>query len=140
VPGENVDALIERLYRVAGEEQELRIRSNLDLREASLEVFDRSFTITSVMRILAMIVAFIGVLSALMALQLERSRELGALRAMGFTPGQIWRMITSQTGLMGLVAGLLSPDGSGAGGRPDLRSQSAFLRLGQWTCRSSLSF
>jgi putative ABC transport system permease protein len=107
-PGQDVDALIERLYQVAGDEQELRIRSNLDLREASLEIFDRSFTITSVLRVLAMIVAFVGVLSALMALQLERSRELGTLRAMGFTPSQIWRMITSQTGLMGLIAGLLS--------------------------------
>jgi putative ABC transport system permease protein len=107
-PGQDVDALIKQLYQVAGNEQELRIRSNLDLREASLEIFDRSFTITSVMRVLAMIVAFVGVLSALMALQLERSRELGTLRAMGFTSGQIWRMITSQTGLMGLVAGLLS--------------------------------
>jgi putative ABC transport system permease protein len=107
-PGENVDALVEQLYQVAGDEQELRIRSNLDLREASMEVFDRSFTITSVLRLLAMIVAFVGMLSALMALQLERSREFGALRAIGFTPGQIWRMITSQTGLMGLIAGLLS--------------------------------
>ena len=107
-PGENVDALVEQLYQVAGDEQELRIRSNLDLREASMEVFDRSFTITSVLRLLAMIVAFVGMLSALMALQLERSQEFGALRAIGFTPGQIWRMITSQTGLMGLIAGLLS--------------------------------
>lgn len=107
-PGQDVNALIERLYQAAGDEQELRIRSNRDLREASLEVFDRSFTITSVLRVLAMAVAFVGVLSALMALQLERSRELGTLRAIGFTPPQIWRMITSQTGLMGLVAGILS--------------------------------
>ena len=55
-----------------------------------------------------MIVAFAGVLSALMALQLERSREIGALRAIGFTSWQTWRMITAQTGLMGLISGLLS--------------------------------
>ena len=55
-----------------------------------------------------MIVAFVGVLSALMALQLERSREIGALRAIGFTSWQTWRMITAQTGLMGLISGLLS--------------------------------
>jgi putative ABC transport system permease protein len=107
-PGQDVDALIQQLYQVVGDEQELRIRSNLNLREASLVVFDRSFTITSVLRVLAMVVAFVGVLSALMALQLERSREIGTLRAMGFTLSQIWRMITSQTGLMGLIAGLLS--------------------------------
>ena len=116
-PEEDLDALIDQLYQLAGDEQELRIRSNRDLRMASLEVFDRSFAITSVMRVLAMIVAFVGVLGALMALQLERSRELGTLRAIGFTPSQIWRMITSQTGLIGLLAGLFSvPMGLALGG------------------------
>jgi putative ABC transport system permease protein len=84
------------------------IRSNRALKSASLEVFDRTFAITGVLRLLAFIVAFIGVLSALMALQLERSRELGVLRATGLTPGQIWQLVTFQTGLMGLVAGLLA--------------------------------
>ncbi len=60
------------------------------------------------MRVMAMIVAFVGVLGALMALQLERTRELGTLRAIGFTPSQIWRMVTAQTGLMGLLAGLFA--------------------------------
>jgi putative ABC transport system permease protein len=107
-PGEDVDAVISHLHQLAGQDQELQIRSNLDLRKNSLEIFDRSFTITSVMRVLAMIVAFVGILSALMALQLERSREIGTLRAIGFTNWQIWRLITAQTGLIGLISGLLS--------------------------------
>lgn len=107
-PGVDLDALAKSLQEAAGGDQQLRIRSNRELREASLEVFDRSFAITSVLRLLAMIVAFVGVLSALMALQLERSRELGVLRAVGLSPRQVWGLVTSQTGLMGLVAGLLS--------------------------------
>ena len=107
-PGIDVADLIGTLQQAAGDQQELRIRSNADLREASLQVFDRSFAITSVMRVLAIIVAFVGVLSALMAVQLERRRELGTLRALGFTQRQIWALITSQTGLMGLIAGVLS--------------------------------
>ncbi|MCH7653342.1 MAG: ABC transporter permease [Chloroflexi bacterium] len=106
--GSDVDALVESLRGVAGEGQSVIIRSNASLREASLEVFDRSFAITSVLRVLAMIVAFVGVLSALMALQLERARELGVLRALGFTPGQVWGLVTTQTGLMGLLAGLFA--------------------------------
>ena len=107
-PDEDVDVRIDQLYQIAGDEQELSIRSNRDLRQASLEVFDRSFAITSVMRGMAMVVAFVGVLGALMALQLERRRELGTLRAIGFTPGQVWRIVTFQTGLTGLLAGLFS--------------------------------
>ena len=84
------------------------MRSNRSLRQASLEIFDRTFTITSVLHLLTTAVAFIGVLSALMALQLERERELGVLRATGFTPRQVWGLVTAQTGLMGLLAGLLA--------------------------------
>ncbi len=107
-PGQDVDALVERLRERVGGRQALLIRSNRALREASMEVFDRTFTITAVLRLLAVVVAFIGVLSALMALQLERARELAVLRVNGLTPGQLWRYVTLQTGLMGLVAGLLS--------------------------------
>ena len=106
--GDDADSVIAQLYLAAGQDQDLRIRSNRDLRKASLEVFDRSFAITSVIKVLAMVVAFVGVLGALMALQLERRRELGTLRAIGFTPAQIWGLVTSQTVLMGLIAGLLA--------------------------------
>ena len=80
----------------------------------SLEVFDRTFAVTGVLRLLAMIVAFVGVLSALMALQLERAREIGVLRAQGLTPRQVWGLTVSQTGFMGLVAGLLALPVGGA--------------------------
>ena len=86
----------------------VRLSSNVELRSESLRIFDRTFVITGVLRTLAVIVAFVGVLSALLALQLERTRELGVMRACGLTPGQLWRLVTQQTGLMGLTAGLLS--------------------------------
>jgi putative ABC transport system permease protein len=43
-----------------------------------------------------------------MALALDRSRELGVLRAIGLTPGQLWRLVTLQTGVMGLTAGVIA--------------------------------
>lgn len=91
-----------------GRGQGVMIRSNAELKAAALEVFERSFTVTSVVRILAVSVAFVGVLGALMAIQLERAAEFGTLRVIGFTPGQVWLMFTSQSGLMGMAAGLLS--------------------------------
>lgn len=107
-PGQDVDALVARVRERAGNVQALDIRSNRALRETSLEVFDRTFTITHVLRLLAIGVAFIGVLSALMALQLERARELAVLRATGLTPRQLWGLVSLQTGLLGLLAGLFA--------------------------------
>jgi putative ABC transport system permease protein len=94
--------------RVQPEDLLLSVRSNRALRQGSLEVFDRTFEVTTVLRLLAVLVAFIGVMGALMALQLERGRELAVLRANGLTPGQVWRLVTSQTGLLGLISGLLA--------------------------------
>jgi len=107
---DGVDAeafIFEREGALAGRQQ-IGMSSNREIRRLSLEIFDRTFLITGVLRLLAVIVAFIGILSALMALQLERARELGVLRASGLTPGQVWGLVTAQTGLMGLVAGILA--------------------------------
>jgi putative ABC transport system permease protein len=79
-------------------------RPNRGLRDATLEVFDRTFLITGVLRLLALLVAFVGVTGALMALQLERSREIAILRATGLTPGQVWSLGAVQTALMGVAA------------------------------------
>lgn len=101
-------AAISSLRTLVDDDQEILIRANQTLRALSMDVFDRTFTITNVLRLLALGVAFIGILSALMALQLERARELAVLRAIGVTPGQVWRYITLQSGLMGFFAGLLA--------------------------------
>ena len=106
--GTDVNGLIEDLERAATNSQAVRIRSNRAIREASFEVFDRTFRITHVLRILATGIAFFGVLSALMALQFERGREVAVLRAQGVTPGQVWGLVEMQTGVMGLIAGLLA--------------------------------
>ncbi len=106
--GVEPDRLVETLREAAAGGQAVRIRSNRAIRQASLEVFDRTFTVTLVLRLLATVVAFVGVLSALMALQLERAREVAVLRAQGLTQGQVWGVVSAQTGIMGFMAGLLS--------------------------------
>ncbi len=108
-PAADRDAVMRDLSALAASSgAELEIRATGALRAASLEVFDRTFLITGVLRLLAGLVAFIGVVAALMALELERSREMGVLRALGLEPRGIWGLVAGQTGLMGLTAGLLA--------------------------------
>ncbi|MBF5041695.1 FtsX-like permease family protein [Aggregicoccus sp. 17bor-14] len=107
-PGVSPETLVQRVRERAGGAQALNVRANATLRRASLDIFDRTFTITQVLRLLAVGVAFVGVLSALMALQLERARELAVLRATGLTPRQLWGMVSLQTGMLGLFAGLFA--------------------------------
>jgi putative ABC transport system permease protein len=106
--GVDPEAAVLAIRSRSGADQDVLVRSNRALREASLEIFDRTFAITSVLRVLATAVAVVGVLSALMALQLERARELGVLRAQGLAPAEVWRLMLTETGLLGAIAGMLA--------------------------------
>lgn len=106
--GRSPGAVIETVRQALADIPNLLIRPTAEIRETTMTVFDRTFTITNVLRLIAILVAFVGVLSALMALELERTREFAVLRATGLTPAQLWRMIGAQTGLMGLIAALLA--------------------------------
>ena len=88
--------------------EEMIMRTNTDIRDQSLEIFDRTFAITHVLRLLTIGVAFVGILSALMALSLERRAEYAILRALGITPAELRKLLFVQTGLMGIIAGLLA--------------------------------
>jgi putative ABC transport system permease protein len=107
-PGEDLAMLRSRLQDRLASIQPLIFRSNRDIQNLTLEVFDRTFIITNVLRMLAILVAVVGVLSALLALQLERAREFAVLRATGMTAGEIGGLVSLQTGFMGAAAGLLA--------------------------------
>jgi putative ABC transport system permease protein len=80
-PNADVEQIVEQVRDRFKNQQTLSVQSNVSLRQGSLEIFDRTFAITDALRLLAVVVAFIGVLSTLMSLQLERTREIGILRA-----------------------------------------------------------
>ncbi len=100
------ESIMARIGDVSAGRQEIRFNSNARIRELSLEIFDRTFVITDVLYWLAVGVAFIGILGAMLALQLERGRELAVLRALGMTPLQLGTMITTQTAVIGLLSGI----------------------------------
>jgi putative ABC transport system permease protein len=107
-PGADPAVVADRLRERSAGRQQVVVYPNRELYQASLATFDRTFAITGVLRLLAVLVAFVGILNALMAIQIERSRELAVLRATGLTPRQLWGLVAGETGLIGLIAGLLA--------------------------------
>ncbi len=106
-PGRSAEEVAAALRRaLAG--TALQVTPNRALRAHALRVFDRTFAVTQALRLLAVAVAFVGVWSALLALQLERTRELATLMTLGLTPRQLLKLTALETGLMGLLAGVLS--------------------------------
>jgi putative ABC transport system permease protein len=105
-PGADESAVSSAIRDLLGNERRTRIRSTSFIREVSLVIFDRTFQVTEVLRLLAAVVAFLGILSALMALQLERERDFAVLRSLGMSIRQVFGQNLAQTGLLGLTAGL----------------------------------
>src|SRR6266478_4042367 len=80
--------------------------TNRDLRGEALRIFDRTFAITYALEAIAVLIAVMGVAGALLALVIDRRRELGLLRFLGAASGQIRKLILVEAGLLGLLANL----------------------------------
>jgi len=107
-PGADTAASRRAIESVLPPGSSIWLSNNAELREASLAVFDRTFTVTRVLQVLVGLVAFLGILSALQALQLERVRETAVLRAVGWLPRQLRALVVAQTGLLGFAAGIFA--------------------------------
>jgi putative ABC transport system permease protein len=83
------------------------IARNSDLRRASIEIFDRTFAITWALEAVAILVAMLGAANSLLALVLDRRRELGLLRFLGASSRQVRGMILTEAALLGLLAAIL---------------------------------
>jgi putative ABC transport system permease protein len=86
----------------------LPVSSRGELHDNILAVFDATFAATRAMRLLAVVVAFFGIAGALLTLYLERRRDFGIYRALGFSTGQVAAMTLLEGLGMGLVSLLLS--------------------------------
>jgi putative ABC transport system permease protein len=78
--------------------------SNRDLRTEAIRIFDRTFAITYALEAVAVIVAVMGIAGALLALVIDRRREIGLLRFLGAAASQVRKQILVEAGLLGLLA------------------------------------
>jgi putative ABC transport system permease protein len=102
-PGVSLEAARSELER-ATEGSGLAMFSNRTLREEAIKIFDRTFAITWALEAVAILVAVLGVAGALLALVIDRRREMGLLRFLGASAAQIRRLILCEAGMLGLLA------------------------------------
>jgi putative ABC transport system permease protein len=92
-----------RSIEIACAGRRISIVSDRELRSQAIQVFDRTFTITYALEAIALSIAVIGVAGALLALVVDRRRELGVLRFLGSSTRQIRKLILWEAGLLGLL-------------------------------------
>jgi putative ABC transport system permease protein len=83
---------------------EFSIYSNRSLRDRAVEIFDQTFAITHVLRLIAIIVAVLGIVLSLTTLVMERSREIALYRGIGASRGQVVGLFLGEAGLVGVCS------------------------------------
>jgi putative ABC transport system permease protein len=92
-----------------GTEHDLRTPG--EIRALSLAAFDRTFAITYLLELVAVTIGLFGIAAGISAQVLARRGEFGALRHLGFTRGQVARMLAiegSVLGALGVIVGLFA--------------------------------
>jgi putative ABC transport system permease protein len=87
------------------------LRTPPELRRLSLQAFDRTFAITYLLELVAVLIGLFGIAAGISAQVLARRGEFGVLRHLGFTRGQIATMLAIEgavLGATGVVVGLLT--------------------------------
>lgn len=93
------------LRRVSGR-YDISVLPNRALKDRALEVFDQTFAITNALKVVALVIAVLGVVTTMAALILQRRREIGVLRAVGASRAQIARMAVLESGLIGVFGAI----------------------------------
>ncbi len=82
--------------------------SHVRMKKDILHIFDKTFAPTATLKGVSLLVALLGVATALTAILMERSREMKVLEYLGLTPAELGRMNIYQALIMGLASFLLS--------------------------------
>lgn len=90
-----------------GDRYHLILISNEMIRSQVLTLMDQAFSMFDVMALLSIVVGSLGVINTLTMSVIERTREIGMLRAIGTTRWQIIRMVLAEAMLMGVIGGVL---------------------------------
>jgi putative ABC transport system permease protein len=100
-------AVKETLEDRYGQRRHIQVEDSRAFRERITKTTDRAFALFDVLVSIGMVVAALGVLNTLLMNILERTREIGGLRSLGMTRGQVARMILAEAGTMGAIGALL---------------------------------
>jgi putative ABC transport system permease protein len=104
--GVDADTFIRQLEERLTPEYSLDIMNNRELRERVVSIFDRTFAITYAIEFISIVVSLIGVVNTLLAIVIERKREISIIRYLGGSWRQIQAILVISAGIVG-ISGIL---------------------------------
>jgi putative ABC transport system permease protein len=97
----------QEITRRLGKRFDLYVLTNKELHDEALNLVEGAFSVTYAMEVVAVLLALLGVINTLLAAVLDRTREIGLLRAIGAARKHVIQLFTGEAAFMGLSGGAL---------------------------------
>ncbi|MEV7352940.1 FtsX-like permease family protein [Micromonospora chalcea] len=106
-PGTSVDAVQPQIERLLADSPEVSVADRAGFIEQQTGQLDSLLQMIQILLALAIVIAVLGIINTLALSVLERTRELGLLRAIGLRRAQTMRMITVEAVVISIFGALL---------------------------------
>jgi putative ABC transport system permease protein len=100
-------AVREAMERAIAEKYDVFVVTNAKVKEKIRKMIDDSFKLVRLQEAIAILVALLGLLNTLLIAVLERTREIGVLRAVGARRAQVAGSIVIESAMMGLAGAVM---------------------------------
>ena len=105
--GESVSAVHDRIDDVLASHPDATVMNQEEFEGALGGVIDQLLTMVTALLLLAVLIALLGIVNTLALSVFERTRELGMLRAVGMTRGQVRSMVRWESVVISTIGALL---------------------------------
>ena len=95
------------LEAVVADYPQVELQSKQEFNDSQIGTINQVVTIVNVFLALALVIAFMGIANTLALSVIERTKELGLLRAVGMKRGQTLRMVLGEGVIISVYGGLL---------------------------------
>jgi len=106
-PGASIEEVHQRIKDRFGKRYHLQAETLEEFQGRMLAYTEETIRYMVLFVLIGLIIAALGVLNTLLVNVLERVREIGVLRGLGMTRGQVIKMILAEAEVMGGIGGLL---------------------------------
>lgn len=102
-----IELVRQRVTERFGKAFDLYVLSNSELRDEAMSMVGSAFKVTYAMEVVAVLLALLGIINTLLAAVLDRTREIGLLRAIGADRHHVLRLFAAEASFIGLTGGLM---------------------------------
>ncbi|MDB4973553.1 MAG: transporter permease protein [Myxococcaceae bacterium] len=105
-PGVDPERVRATINAQLAEQHDLFVLTTREFRGEFVKAADKIFSLLHVLEVVTLMVAMLGMVTAVLANVLDRVREVGVLRALGMLRGQVRKMVVVEATLIGGVGAL----------------------------------